>query len=104
MRSALSIALQEYEGAMLLVSHDRFLVRATVDQLMLVANGEMKPFTGDLDEYEKWLLDYRRQSNTSDTSQKEQRKSDNLQRDASRALLQKIKTLEKQLEKLQLKL
>ncbi len=104
MRNALSIALQEYEGAMLLVSHDRFLIRATVDQLMLVANGEMKPFTGDLDEYEKWLLDYRRQSNQSDTSQKEQRKANNQQRDAIRALEQHIKTLEKKLEKLQIKL
>ncbi len=61
MRHALSLALQEYEGAMLLVSHDRFLVRATVDQLVLVANGEMAPFTGDINEYEKWLLNYRRQ-------------------------------------------
>ncbi len=42
MRNALSIALQDYEGAMLLVTHDRFLVRSTTDQLWLAANGEVK--------------------------------------------------------------
>ncbi|HSW93057.1 MAG TPA: ATP-binding cassette domain-containing protein [Gammaproteobacteria bacterium] len=65
MRNALSIALQEYEGAMLLVSHDRFLLRATVDRLVLVANHRVEPFTGDMPDYEKWLLDYRRQTNNS---------------------------------------
>lgn len=109
MRHALSIALQEYEGAMLLVSHDRFLVRATVDQLMLVANGKMIPFMGDINDYEKWLLDYRRQmndgliekSNKLEPSRKEQRQLDAKQRELLRPLEKKIKLLETKLETLQ---
>lgn len=61
MRQALSIALQDYEGAMLLVSHDRFLVRTTTDQLWLVANGKLQPFEGDVDDYQAWLFDFRKQ-------------------------------------------
>ncbi|MCC2667032.1 MAG: yheS 2, partial [Gammaproteobacteria bacterium] len=60
MRYALSMALQEYQGAVILVSHDRFLVRTTVDQLLLVAEGKITPFTGDLNEYERWLATYRK--------------------------------------------
>ena len=60
MRNALSLALQDYEGAVVLVSHDRFLVRSTVDQLMLVAEGKLQPFDGDLVDYEKWLLKFRK--------------------------------------------
>ncbi len=61
MRNALSLALQEYEGAMLLVSHDRFLVRSTTDSLYLIANQKLKPFEGDLNDYQKWLLNFRKE-------------------------------------------
>lgn len=60
MRNALSLALQDFEGAMMIVSHDRFLLRATVDQFILVADGAVQPFDGDLDDYEKWLVNYRK--------------------------------------------
>ena len=55
MRHALTLALQEYEGAIVLVSHDRHLLRTTADSLWLVANGGMQPFDGDLDDYRDWL-------------------------------------------------
>src|SRR5690606_34818582 len=55
MREALTLALQEYEGAMVLVSHDRHLLRTTSDTLMLVADGAVTPFDGDLDDYRDWL-------------------------------------------------
>jgi len=55
MRHALTLALQEYEGAIVLVSHDRHLLRTTVDSLWLVANGGVQPFDGDLDDYRDWL-------------------------------------------------
>jgi ATP-binding cassette subfamily F protein 3 len=55
-REALIRALAEYEGTMVLVSHDRALLRASVDQFWLVGRGEVKPFEGDLDEYREWLL------------------------------------------------
>ena len=55
MRHALTLALSEYEGAMVLVSHDRHLLRTTCDGFALVSEGGLKPFDGDLDDYRKWL-------------------------------------------------
>ncbi len=55
-REALIRALAEYDGTMVLVSHDRALLRATVDRFWLIAEGSVKPFEGDLDEYREWLL------------------------------------------------
>ncbi|WP_439667975.1 ATPase component of ABC transporter [Cupriavidus necator] len=55
-REALTMALAQFEGTLILVSHDRHLLRATADQFMLVADGTIKPFDGDLDDYRDWLL------------------------------------------------
>ena len=55
MRHALSEALQEYEGAVILVSHDRHLLRITCDGLLLVDEGAVAPFDGDLDDYPNWI-------------------------------------------------
>ncbi len=56
-REALSMALNEFEGTVMLVSHDRALLREVCDEFWLVADGAVKPFDGDLDDYQKWLLD-----------------------------------------------
>ena len=56
-REALSIALNEFEGTVMLVSHDRALLRAVCDEFWLVGRGEIKPFDGDLDDYQQYLLD-----------------------------------------------
>ncbi len=55
-RHALTLALAEFEGTLILVSHDRFLLRATTEQFMLVGNGALQAFDGDLEEYRDWLL------------------------------------------------
>nr|WP_116309253.1 ATP-binding cassette domain-containing protein [Cupriavidus taiwanensis] len=55
-REALTMALAQFEGTLILVSHDRHLLRATADQFMLVADGTIRPFDGDLDDYRDWLL------------------------------------------------
>ncbi len=55
MRHALTLALQEFEGAMVLVSHDRALLRATCDRFLLVDHGRVEEFEGDLDDYRDWL-------------------------------------------------
>ncbi len=55
MRHALNLALQEYEGAIVVVSHDRNLLKTTTDSLLLVANGTATEFEGDLDDYRDWL-------------------------------------------------
>lgn len=108
MRNALSIALQNYEGAVILVSHDRFLVRTTVDELMLVADGKLEAFSGDLQEYQGWLLDFRKQKNSgkvdvdkNEASKKILRQQSAKEREALKPLNSKIKQLETKLEKLQ---
>ncbi len=55
MRDALTIALEEYTGAVVLVSHDRSLIRAVADELWLVADGEANLFDGDLEDYKNWI-------------------------------------------------
>ena len=55
MRDALTLALEEYTGAVVLVSHDRSLIRAVADELWLVADGEAKLFDGDLEDYKSWI-------------------------------------------------
>ena len=54
MRHALTLALQGYEGALVVVSHDRHLLRATTDSFLLTANGSAVPFDGDLEDYRRW--------------------------------------------------
>jgi len=55
-REALTIALAQFEGTVVLVSHDRHLLRATTDQFLIVAEGKLQPFDGDLDDYRDWLF------------------------------------------------
>ncbi len=57
-REALSMALNEFEGTVMLVSHDRALLRAVCDEFWMVSQGGVSPFDGDLDDYQKYLLDY----------------------------------------------
>jgi len=56
-REALSMALNEFEGTVMLVSHDRALLREVCDEFWLVTAGGVGPFDGDLDDYQRWLLD-----------------------------------------------
>lgn len=56
-REALAVALNEFEGTVMLVSHDRALLRSVCDEFWLVARGEVAPFDGDLDDYQRYLLD-----------------------------------------------
>jgi ATP-binding cassette subfamily F protein 3 len=56
-REALSMALNEFEGTVMLVSHDRALLRAVCDEFWMVGRGKVKPFDGDLDDYQKYLLE-----------------------------------------------
>ncbi|GAB3382925.1 ATP-binding cassette domain-containing protein [Massilia agri] len=55
-REALTMALAQFEGTLVLVSHDRHLLRATTDQFIIVADGKLQPFDGDLDDYKEWLF------------------------------------------------
>jgi ATP-binding cassette subfamily F protein 3 len=55
MRQALNLALQSFEGGMVVVSHDRHLIKSVADTLWLVADGKLQEFSGDLDDYQQWL-------------------------------------------------
>ncbi len=61
-REALSMALNEFEGTVMLVSHDRALLRETCDEFWLVAHGEVSTFDGDLDDYQRWLQEQAREA------------------------------------------
>jgi ATP-binding cassette subfamily F protein 3 len=61
-REALSMALNEFEGTVMLVSHDRALLREVCDEFWLVARGAVAPFDGDLDDYQQWLLEQSREA------------------------------------------
>lgn len=60
MRQALTEALIDFEGAIVVVSHDRHLLRSTTDELYLVHDGLVEPFEGDLDDYQRWLIEQQR--------------------------------------------
>jgi ATP-binding cassette subfamily F protein 3 len=79
-RHALTLALQSFEGVLILVSHDRHLLRNTVDEFLLVANGQVAEFKGDLEDYQAWLLEQKRQEQKTEadafsTAQPDEKKS-----------------------------
>jgi len=85
MREALAEALQDYDGALIVVAHDRHLLRATTDALWLVADGAVQPFDGDLDDYRDWVLARGRRAvepgeGSSGASRKAQRRAEALER------------------------
>ncbi|MDR1463658.1 MAG: ATP-binding cassette domain-containing protein [Azoarcus sp.] len=86
MRHALTLALQEYEGAMVLVSHDRALLRACCDRLLLVDDGRLQHFDGDIDDYRIWLAARRaeRSKNNTVTAGRTSRRAIRLQTEAER--------------------
>jgi ATP-binding cassette, subfamily F, member 3 len=69
-REALQMALNEFEGTVMLVSHDRALLRSVCDEFWLVGSGAVKPFEGDLDDYQKYLLDMAKQRRESLSTKK----------------------------------
>lgn len=111
MRQALTMALQDFEGAVILVSHDRHLIRNTVNEFLLVADGQVNEFDGDLEDYYRWLSQHNNQSHThqneseekpsaeSKVDKKAQRQQSAAQRAQLKPLTNKLKSLEQQLEK-----
>jgi ATP-binding cassette subfamily F protein 3 len=98
MREALTLALQEYEGGVVLVSHDRHLLRTTADQLLLVADGCVTPFDGDLDDYGAWLNKQREQPVSAKAPRRPPAASkENKENKEAARLRKEIEQLEKQL-------
>ncbi|MCX7176320.1 MAG: ATP-binding cassette domain-containing protein [Proteobacteria bacterium] len=104
MREALNLALQEYEGGVVLVSHDRHLLRTTADELWLVADGRVQAFDGDLDDYSDWLARQRSAAASAGTPStgKQARREDRAQATAERqALLEQRRSLQKETVKIE---
>ena len=100
MRDSLTIALEEYQGAVVLVSHDRSLIRAVADELWLVADGHAKLFDGDLEDYKDWI-ETRRPRETVQISRPIQKAAP---KPNKKALLSKQAKLEAELNKAQAEL
>ena len=102
MRHALTIAMQSFEGAMIIVSHDRHLLRTVTDTFFLVANNKVEPFDGDLENYRQWIINetktQNKQTNTIINTEEKTNKTDS--RKQIKPLQNKLKNLNKQLEKL----
>jgi ATP-binding cassette subfamily F protein 3 len=109
MRHALTLALQDYEGGVILVSHDRALLRASCDKFVLVADGKAEEFDGDLDDYKNWLSTTKIQESTVKLPENTAKKQDYAQSKADRQarlvarrpLIKETEQIEKQLEKAQ---
>ncbi|ATA26365.1 ABC transporter ATP-binding protein [Brenneria goodwinii] len=111
MRQALTEALIDFEGALVVVSHDRHLIRSTTDDLYLVHDRKVEPFDGDLEDYQQWLMERQRQDGGDDDAPKEnaansaQARKEQKRREAelraqTQPLRKQIARLEQQMEKL----
>lgn len=113
MRQALTFALQTFEGAMVIVSHDRYLLRATTDDLYLVHDRQVAPFDGDLDDYYKWLTEQQKverkeaqalapakDSANSAAAKKDQKRKEAEFRKLTAPLRKNLTQFEKQMDKL----
>jgi ATP-binding cassette subfamily F protein 3 len=104
MRHALVIALQNFGGAIILIAHDRFLLESCVDEFYLVANGQVSDFNGDIDDYQQWLNEDKKQavSNNKTTVDKGMDKKQLRQQQAE--LRKKSAPLRKEADKLEKKI
>ena len=107
MREAVALALQEYEGAMVLVSHDRHLLRTATDLLVLVADAGVSAFDGDLEDYREWLAARRtvdRSKPGPGASRREQKRAEAVARQARsrsrKPLENRLRALDRELERL----
>ncbi|MCU8021845.1 MULTISPECIES: ABC transporter ATP-binding protein [unclassified Shewanella] len=103
MRHALTMALQTFEGAMVVVSHDRHLLRLTCSDYYLVDQGEVRAFDGDLDDYHQWLLDAAKaNSNQNSTSDEIKPAADKkIQKRLEAEIRQKVSPLKRKQTKLE---
>jgi len=121
MREALALALQNYDGAVILVAHDKNLLESVVDEFWLVNDGRVAPFDGDLNDYQKWLNDNRwakdktndtktstnktdptQQNESSPLSRKEQKRNEAELRKQKAPLTNRLKKIDKEMHEITL--
>ena len=111
-REALSRALNEFEGTVMLVSHDRALLRAVCDEFWLVARGGIEPFDGDLDDYQRYLLDeskrlreeLKNKAKESTDASKKQVSAPEISVKNSTQNVEKVRSLKRDIEKIEKKM
>ena len=108
MRHALTVALQAYEGALVVVSHDRHLLANSVDELLLVEDGRVAPYDGTLDDYREWLLGRDDASPAAPRAERDtaaaRRREGARRRERAKPLKDALRAIESQLAELQAKL
>ncbi|HEY6528016.1 MAG TPA: ATP-binding cassette domain-containing protein [Cellvibrionaceae bacterium] len=109
-RQALNDALSTFEGAIVVVSHDRHLLRNTLDEFWLVADGKVAAFEGDLEDYHQWLITERKSAaedspqlklDATEPTKKENRQSAAARREQLKPITQAIRSMEKKMDQLQ---
>jgi ATP-binding cassette subfamily F protein 3 len=98
MRHAMEVALQVYEGALILVSHDRHMLRNTVEELLLVHDGVVEEYREDLEGYEKWILSSLRSTEMGKSSTQAGESSRREQRQQAAARRERLRPLRKRIE------
>jgi ATP-binding cassette subfamily F protein 3 len=108
MRQALAVALQDYASAVVLVSHDRHMLRAVADELIIVDGGLAKPFDGDLDDYARWFTTRDQETTQSEApatssaeDRKQRKREEAAQRNRLTPLRNEIARLEKEVARLE---
>jgi len=107
MRHALTLALQGFSGAVIIVSHDRHLLNNTVDEYWLVAEGKVQAFDGDLTDYANWLKERQQEARRTEKAEKPQEKTTSpvvnkkLDRKEAARLREQLRPLKKQVDKLE---
>lgn len=111
MRHALTMALQTFDGALVVISHDRHLLRNTVDEFYLVADGAVGEFRGDLRDYQQWLKDFVRHTPKEDSSivtttlnKKANRKMAASDREKSAPTIKKLRKIESNMQSVEMHL
>ncbi|MEZ5569612.1 MAG: ATP-binding cassette domain-containing protein [Halioglobus sp.] len=104
MRHAMEVALQDYAGALVLVSHDRHMLRNTVEELLLVHDGRVEEYRDDLRAYETWILsrysqEQRPESAAGSDNRRQQRKQSAAHREQRRPLQKKLEQIERDMSK-----
>jgi ATP-binding cassette subfamily F protein 3 len=106
MRHALTVALQEYQGALIVVSHDRHLLRTTTDAFTLVVNGRVQPFDGDLEDYRIGLTvrEHSLKETAESCAEPSRREQRRLEAERRNRLTEKRRPLERQVKAVELRM
>jgi ATP-binding cassette subfamily F protein 3 len=97
MRQALILALQNYDGAVIIVSHDRFLLSQVVDDYWLISDKKIQPFGGGIKGYKKWLLNNKFTADKGKPKKAKENKSRSMETDHIKTLEKKISSLQKEI-------